>query len=113
MERGKGSGDGALFVWRIKRRPVPGQAPAGRALRREGEQLVALRDADMALLGAEERESLEWAIRYVQDMNFEQLRTASHDAAWQKTAANAPIAWHDIIATLDPEARERLMEKFI
>ena len=83
------------------------------ALRREGEQLVALRDADMALLGAEERESLEWAIRYVQDMNFEQLRTASHDAAWQKTAANAPIAWHDIIATLDPEARERLMEKFI
>ena len=83
------------------------------ALRREGEQLVALRDADTALLGAEERESLEWAIRYVQDMNFEQLRTASHDAAWQKTAANAPIAWHDIIATLDPEARERLMEKFI
>ena len=69
--------------------------------------------AGLALLGAEERESLEWAIRYVQDMNFEQLRTASHDAAWQKTAANAPIAWHDIIATLDPEARERLMEKFI
>jgi len=77
------------------------------ALRREGDHLVALRDANMALLGAEERESLEWAIRYARDMNFEQLKTASHDAAWTKTAANAPIAWEDIIQTLPQAAQQR------
>ena len=82
------------------------------ALRREGEQLIALRDADTALLGAQERESLEWAIRYVRDMNFEQLKAASHDAAWQKTVPNAAMAWRDIIATLEPEVQERLLKKF-
>ncbi|MGQ0708352.1 MAG: restriction endonuclease subunit S [Rhodoferax sp.] len=82
------------------------------ALRRDGDQLTALRDADTTLLGAKERKSLEWAIRYVKDMNFEQLKTASHDAAWQKTAPNAPMAWLDIIATLEPEVQKRLLATF-
>ncbi|MFM8901058.1 MAG: restriction endonuclease subunit S [Burkholderiales bacterium] len=77
------------------------------ALRREGDQLIALRDADTTLLGAPERESLDWAIRYVQDMNFAQLKMASHDAAWQNTAENAPIPWEDIIRTLSPAAQQR------
>ncbi len=82
------------------------------ALRREGDHLIALRDAEMAVLSAQERESLEWAIRYVRDMSFDQLKTASHDAAWYKTAANVPMAWRDIIATLAPEVQKRLSEAF-
>lgn len=77
------------------------------ALRREGDQLIALRDADFTVLGAPERESLGWAIRYVQDMNFAELKMASHDAAWEKTLENAPIQWEDIIRTLPPEAQQR------
>jgi type I restriction enzyme S subunit len=77
------------------------------ALRREGDQLIALRDADTTVLGTPERESLDWAIRYVQDMNFAELKMASHDAAWEKTLENAPIPWEDIIRTLPPEAQQR------
>ena len=82
------------------------------ALRREGDQLVALRDADFSLLSPEERASLDWAIRYVADMSFDQLKTASHDSAWQKTPANAPIAWSDIIRTLPQAAQLRLFAEF-
>lgn len=82
------------------------------ALRRDGETLVALRDADPGVLDAEERESLDWAIRLVADLSFEELKTQTHDAAWEKTPRNEPMAWQDIVATLDPAARQRLMEQF-
>ncbi len=70
------------------------------ALRRDGDQLIALRDAKKGALSPEEIASLDWAIRYVKDMSFEQLKTASHDSAYNKTAVNQPIALQDIIATL-------------
>ncbi len=82
------------------------------ALRREGDALVALRDADHGVLGVDERESLDWAIRYVADMSFEQLKTASHDTAWHKTPANMSMAWRDIIESLAPAARQRLLAQF-
>jgi len=82
------------------------------ALRRDGETLVALRDADPGVLGAEERESLDWAIRLVADLSFEELKTQTHDAAWEKTPRNEPMAWQDIVATLDPAAQQRLRATF-
>lgn len=82
------------------------------ALRRNGETLVALRDADPTVLGAEERESLDWAIRLVADLSFEELKTQTHDAAWEKTPRNAAMAWQDIIATLDPAAQQGLLATF-
>ena len=82
------------------------------ALRRDGDQLVALREADFSLLSAEERASLDWAIRYVADMGFDQLKTAAHDSAWKRTPANAPIAWSDIIRTLPEAAQQRLFAEF-
>ncbi|WP_332752320.1 restriction endonuclease subunit S [Hydrogenophaga sp.] len=82
------------------------------ALRRDGETLVALRDADPGVLGADERESLDWAIRLLADMSFEELKTQTHDTAWDKTPRNAPMAWQDIIDSLAPAARQRLLEQF-
>lgn len=82
------------------------------ALRRDGDMLVALRDADQSVLGSEERESLDWAIRYVKDMSFDQLKAASHDAAWEKTSPNAPMDWRDIVATLSRDAQQRLLAQF-
>lgn len=82
------------------------------ALRRDGDTLVALRDADPGVLGADERESLDWAIRLVADMSFEELKTQTHDAAWEKTPRNEPMAWQDIVATLDPAAQKRLRATF-
>jgi type I restriction enzyme S subunit len=82
------------------------------ALRRDDGTLVALRDADPDVLGADERESLDWAIRLVADMSFEELKTQTHDAAWEKTPRNEPMAWQDIVATLDPAAQQRLRATF-
>jgi type I restriction enzyme S subunit len=82
------------------------------ALRRDGDALVALRDADTSVLGADERESLDWAIRLVTDMSFDELKTQTHDAAWKKTVLNEPMAWQDIIATLAPAAQQRLLATF-
>lgn len=82
------------------------------ALRRDGDRLVALRDADPQVLGADERESLDWAIRLVADMSFEDLKNQTHDSAWEKTPPNAPMAWQDIVATLDPAAQQRLLSAF-
>lgn len=82
------------------------------ALRRDGEALVALRDAEPGVLGADERESLDWAIRLVADMSFDELKTQTHDAAWEKTPRNAPMAWQDIIESLATAARQRLLGQF-
>jgi type I restriction enzyme, S subunit len=82
------------------------------ALRRDGEKLMALRDADPNVLGADERESLDWAIRLVADMSFEELKNQTHDAAWEKTPRNESIAWRDIIESLTPAARQRLLATF-
>jgi hypothetical protein len=82
------------------------------ALRRDGNALIALREADTDALSAQERECLDWAIRYVKDLSFDELQTASHDAAWRKTEANAPMAWRDIINTLEPEVQKRLLLEF-
>jgi len=79
------------------------------ALRRDGDALVALRDADTNVLGTDERESLDWAIRYVADMSFDDLQTASHDSAWTHTPKNQPISREDIIRTLPQEAQDRLL----
>jgi type I restriction enzyme, S subunit len=75
-----------------------------KALRREGDELIALRDAKEGVLSAEERKSLDWAIRYVQGMSFTELKTATHDSAYNKTAKNQPIAWQDIIASISGKA---------
>lgn len=82
------------------------------ALRRDGDRLVALRDADPHVLGADERESLDWAIRIVADLSFDELKNQTHDSAWEKTPRNAPMAWQDIVATLDPAAQQRLLKAF-
>jgi type I restriction enzyme S subunit len=82
------------------------------ALRRDGDALVALRDADTELLDENERESLDWAIRLVADLSFDELKTQTHDAAWKKTAPNEPLAWRDIIESLTPAVRQRLLEQF-
>lgn len=82
------------------------------ALRRDGEALVALRDADTEVLGEHERESLDWAIRLVAELNFDALKTQTHDAAWKKTAPNEPLAWQDIIESLAPAVRQRLLKQF-
>ncbi len=75
-----------------------------KALRREGDELIALRDAKEGVLSAEERQSLDWAIRYVQGMSFTELKTATHDSAYNKTPKNQPIAWQDIIASISGKA---------
>lgn len=85
------------------------------ALRRDGDALVALRDADTQVLGEHERESLDWAIRLVADLSFDELKTQTHDEAWKKTmqtAPNGPLAWRDIIDTLPPAAQKRLLATF-
>ena len=82
------------------------------ALRRDGEALVALRDADPVVLDADERESLDWAIRLVADMSFAELKNQTHDSAWGKTPRNEPLAWQDIIESLAPAARQRLLGQF-
>ena len=82
------------------------------ALRRDGNALIAMREADADALSAQERECLDWAIRYVKDLSFDELQTASHDAAWKKTAANGPMAWEDIVRTLEPGAQKRLLLEF-
>lgn len=76
------------------------------ALRRTDKQLIPLRDADFGKLGSAERESLDWAIRYCAPMSFDQVKTASHDSAYERTPANAPIALEDMIRML-PEAAQR------
>jgi type I restriction enzyme S subunit len=75
-------------------------------LRRVGNQLIPTRDADFSKLGAAERQSLDWAIRYCGSMSFEQTKTASHDAAYRATPLNAPMAMTVIIRML-PEAAQR------
>lgn len=75
-------------------------------LRRAGNQLIPTRDADFSKLGAAERQSLNWAIRYCGSMSFEQTKTASHDTAYRATQPNAPMAMEDIIRML-PEAAQR------
>lgn len=71
------------------------------------DKLVALRDADFSKLGHAERESLDWAVRYCADMSFEQVKAASHDTAYERTPANAPIPVEYMIDMLSPEARKR------
>ena len=68
------------------------------------DKLVPLRDADFSKLGPAERESLEWAIRYCADMSFEQVKAASHDTAYERTPANAPIPIEYMTDMLPPEA---------
>jgi len=71
------------------------------------DKLVALRDADFSKLGQAERESLEWAIRYCADMNFEQVKAASHDEAYERTQPNKPIPVAYLVDMLPADARER------
>jgi type I restriction enzyme S subunit len=71
------------------------------------DKLVALRDADFSKLGAVERESLEWAIRYCAGMSFEQVKAASHDAAYGRTSPNQPIPLAYLIDMLPADAQGR------
>ncbi len=77
------------------------------ALRRKGDTLTALRDADFSKLSRAVIESLEWGIRYCRDMKFGQTKTASHDSAYERTPKNEAIPLQYIIDTLPPEARQR------
>ncbi len=77
------------------------------ALRRQGNTLTALRDADFSKLSRAVIESLEWGIRYCRDMKFGQTKTASHDSAYERTPKNEAIPLQYIIDTLPPEARQR------
>jgi len=71
------------------------------------DKLVPLRDADFSKLGRAERESLEWAVRYCAGMSFEQVKAASHDAAYGRTQPNKPIPLEYLADMLPAEARER------
>ena len=82
------------------------------ALRRTDKQLIALRDADFSKFSAAERASLDYAIRYCADMSFEQVKTASHDSAYVKTPANAPIAMQDLIASLPDKAQQQFFSDY-
>lgn len=77
------------------------------ALRCTGDKLIALREADFSKLSETERKSLDRAISYFADMSFEQVKTASHDSAYDKTPANAPIAMQDLIASLPQKAQQQ------
>lgn len=77
------------------------------ALRRKGDTLTALRDADFSKLSRAVIESLEWGIRYCRDMKFGQTKTASHDSAYERTPKNEAIPLQYVIDTLPPEARQR------
>lgn len=81
------------------------------ALRRKGDTLTALRDADFSKLSRAVIESLEWGIRYCRDMKFGQTKTASHDSAYERTPKNEAIPLQYIIDTLPPEARQRHWNK--
>ncbi len=76
------------------------------ALRRTQDQLIPLRTADLRKLGDDQRESLDQAIRYCSLLSFNALKNASHDAAYHRTPANAPIRLEDIVQML-PEAAQR------
>ena len=77
------------------------------ALRCNGDKLITLREADFSKLSETERKSLDRAISYFADMSFEQVKTASHDSAYDKTPANAPIAMQDLIASLPQKAQQQ------
>lgn len=83
------------------------------ALRCTGDKLIALREADFSKLSEAERKSLDRAISYFADMSFEQVKTASHDSAYDKTPANAPIAMQDLIASLPQDARQRFFSAYV
>lgn len=68
-------------------------------MRRTARQLIPLRQPDLSKLSASERESLDRAIHICAPMSFEQLKNYTHDAAYLKTPANAPIRVEDIVAT--------------
>jgi type I restriction enzyme, S subunit len=74
------------------------------ALSRTEKRLIPLRDADFGKLGAAERESLDWAIRYCAPMSFAQVKTASHDSAYDRTLPNAAISVADMVSML-PDRR--------
>ncbi|MBP7452544.1 MAG: restriction endonuclease subunit S, partial [Ottowia sp.] len=67
------------------------------ALRRQGNTLTALRDADFSKLTPAMVESLDWAVRYCRDMTFEQTKTASHDSAYERTRRNEMISLQTLI----------------
>lgn len=77
------------------------------SLRRTERALIPLRDADPAKLSAEERASLDWAIRYVAPMSFDQVKTASHDSAYERTPRNQPIQLAHIIEMLPEPAKRK------
>ncbi|MDP9897656.1 hypothetical protein J2W32_006776 [Variovorax boronicumulans] len=56
--------------------------------------------------GCAKRESLEWAIRYCADMSFEQVKAASHDAAYDRTQPNKPIPVAYLFDMLSAGARK-------
>lgn len=67
------------------------------ALRRQGNTLTALREADFSQLNAAMVESLDWAVRYCRDMTFEQTKAASHDSAYERTTKNEMIPLRALI----------------
>ena len=78
------------------------------ALRAEGsKRLTPLRDADLNKLGADAVQSLEAAIRYFANSDFGQVKTATHDSAYERTPPNQRIPVRYIIDMLPAEARER------
>lgn len=80
------------------------------SLRYAKKQLIPLRDADFNKLGSAERESLEWAVRYCGPMSFDEVKRASHDTAYHRTAPNAAIALADIVGMLPAEALRHFTE---
>ncbi len=78
------------------------------ALRAEGsKRLTPLRDADLNKLGADAVQSLEAAIRYFANSDFGQVKTATHDSAYERTPPNQRIPVRYIIDMLPAEARQR------
>lgn len=78
------------------------------ALKAEGsKRLIPLRDADLSKLGTEAVQSLEAAIRYFANADFGQVKTATHDSAYERTPKNQPIPVQHIIDMLPAEARQR------
>ncbi len=77
------------------------------SLRRTDKELIPLRDADPAKLSTEERASLDWAISYVAPMSFDQVKTASHDSAYERTPRNQPIQLEHMIEMLPEAAKQQ------
>lgn len=93
-------------VERLKQGATPGlflDDPLRAALRRDGNQLISLRTAQMDMFSTEEVASLDQAIQKCSSMTLDELKNYSHDAAYNKTPKNQIIQFEDILEMVAEE----------